>query len=57
MKVLDFESTPLDHLPEDVGNLFHLKYLNLNGTKVKTLPKSIVKLQNLETSSLEQTLI
>ena len=36
MKVLVFESTPLDHLPEDVGNLFHLKYLNLNGTKVKT---------------------
>ncbi|XP_065638421.1 disease resistance protein RPM1-like [Quercus suber] len=57
MKVLDFESTPLDHLPEDVGNLFHLKYLNLNGTKVKTLPKSFVKLQNLETLSLEQTLI
>ena len=31
MKVLDFENTPLDYLPEEVGNLFHLRYLNLKG--------------------------
>ena len=57
MKVLDFENTPLDYPPEEEGNLFHLRYLNLNYTKVKTLPKSIRKLQNLETLSLRQTLI
>ncbi|KAL4618482.1 hypothetical protein ACB092_06G013800 [Castanea dentata] len=56
-KVLDFENTPLDHLPEEVGNLFHLRYLNLNNTKVKTLPNSIGKLQNLETLLMWQTAI
>ena len=54
---MDFENTPLDHLPEEVGNLFHLRYLNLNNTKVKTLPNSIGKLQNLETSFMWQTAI
>ncbi|KAF3967636.1 hypothetical protein CMV_008373 [Castanea mollissima] len=57
VKVLDFENTPLDHLPEEVGNLFHLRYLNLNNTKVKTLPNSIGKLQNLETLLMLQTAI
>nr|POE83266.1 disease resistance protein rpm1 [Quercus suber] len=57
VKVLDFENTPLDHLPEEVGNLFHLRYLNLDNTKVKTLPNSIGKLQNLETLSMWQTAI
>ena len=57
VKVLDFENTSLDHLPEEVGNLFHLRYLNLNNTKVKTLPNSIGKLQNLETSFMWQTAI
>nr|XP_023871995.1 disease resistance protein RPM1-like [Quercus suber] len=41
VKVLDFENTPLDHLPEEVGDLFHLRYLDLDNTKVKTLPNSI----------------
>uniref|UniRef100_A0A7N2M7U4 Uncharacterized protein n=2 Tax=Quercus lobata TaxID=97700 RepID=A0A7N2M7U4_QUELO len=57
VKILDFENTPLDHLPEEVGNLFHLRYLNLNYTKVKTLPNSIGKLQNLETLLMLQTAI
>uniref|UniRef100_A0A7N2M818 NB-ARC domain-containing protein n=1 Tax=Quercus lobata TaxID=97700 RepID=A0A7N2M818_QUELO len=57
VKVLDFENTPLDHLPEEVGNLFHLRYLNLDNTKVKTLPNSIGKLQNLETLTMWQTAI
>ncbi|KAM3743876.1 hypothetical protein ACB098_06G008700 [Castanea mollissima] len=56
-KVLDFENTPLDHLPEEVGNLFHLRYLNLSNTKVKTLPNSIGKLQNLETLLMRETAI
>ncbi|KAL4618472.1 hypothetical protein ACB092_06G013100 [Castanea dentata] len=57
VKVLDFENTPLDHLPEEVGNLFNLRYLNLSNTKVKILPNSIGKLQNLEILLMWQTAI
>ncbi|EXB49718.1 Disease resistance protein RPM1 [Morus notabilis] len=57
LKVLDFEDTPcLDHLPEDIGDLFHLRYLSVRRTKVKLLPNSIGKLVNLETLDLSQSL-
>ncbi|KAJ1393038.1 Virus X resistance protein-like, coiled-coil domain [Sesbania bispinosa] len=52
---LDFEDSPLDHLPDAVGYLLHLKYLNLKNTKIKTLPKFIGKLQNLETLDIKYT--
>ncbi|KAJ7963555.1 Disease resistance protein [Quillaja saponaria] len=55
LKVLDFEDSPLDHVPDDLGNLFHLRYLSLRNTNVKRLPISIGKLQNLETLDLKQT--
>ncbi|PON60226.1 NB-ARC domain, LRR domain containing protein [Trema orientale] len=58
LKVLDFEDAPsLDRLPEDVGDLFHLRYLSVRGTRVKMLPKSIGKLENLETLNLVQSLV
>ena len=57
LKVMDFEEAPLDHIPKDVGSLFHLRYLSLRNTKVKKLPKSTGKLQNLETLDLKQTLV
>ena len=58
LKVLDFEDAPrLDHLPEDIGNLFDLRYLSVRGTKVKTLPWSMEKLENLETLDLRKSLI
>ncbi|KAL4618491.1 hypothetical protein ACB092_06G014500 [Castanea dentata] len=57
LKVVDFEDALLDCIPEDVGSLFHLRYLSLRNTKVKILPKSIGKLQNLETLDLKQSLV
>ena len=57
LKVMDFEDAPLYHIPEDMGSLFHLRYLSFRNTKVNVLPKSIGKLQNLETLDLKQTLI
>ncbi|GMN71155.1 hypothetical protein TIFTF001_052628, partial [Ficus carica] len=58
LKVLDFEDTPsLDHLPEDIGILFHLRYLSVRGTQVAFLPSSIGKLENLETLDLKQSLV
>ncbi|KAJ0102339.1 hypothetical protein Patl1_03861 [Pistacia atlantica] len=57
VKVLDFEDSPIEYLPEEVGNLFHLHYLSVKNTKVKVLPKSIGKLLNLETLNLKFSLI
>ncbi|GMN60879.1 hypothetical protein TIFTF001_029969 [Ficus carica] len=57
LKLLDFEDAPLDNLPHDIGNLFHLRYLNLRGTSVKMLPKSIGKLQNLQVLDVCQTFV
>lgn len=52
---LDMEDSPLQCLPEAVGNLFYLKYLNLRSTKIKTVPKFIGKLQNLEILDLKNS--
>lgn len=51
LKVLDFEQAPmlLDRVPENLGNLIHLKYLSLSNTWIESLRKSIGKLHNLET--------
>uniref|UniRef100_A0A2N9FGY5 Uncharacterized protein n=1 Tax=Fagus sylvatica TaxID=28930 RepID=A0A2N9FGY5_FAGSY len=57
MKTMDFEGSPIDYIPKEVGNLFHLRYLNLRNTKVKMLPKSIGKLHNLETLDLKRSLV
>ncbi|XP_044473726.1 disease resistance protein RPM1-like [Mangifera indica] len=53
LKALDFKNSFVNNLPEAVGNLFHLHYLNLRCTTVKKLPKSIGKLVNLETLDLK----
>jgi len=55
LKVLDFEKSRLNYVPVNLGNLFHLTYLNLSHTKVKVIPRSIGKLLNLETLDLRQT--
>ncbi|XP_075668606.1 disease resistance protein RPM1-like [Castanea sativa] len=57
MKTLDFEGAPIDYIPKEVGNLFHLRYLRLRDTKVHILPKSIGKLHNLETLDLKRSLV
>ncbi|GMN59093.1 hypothetical protein TIFTF001_028182 [Ficus carica] len=58
LKVLDFEDAPhIDHLPKDIGNLFDLRYLSVRGSKVSTLPRSIEKLEKLETLDLKWSLI
>ncbi|PON78374.1 NB-ARC domain, LRR domain containing protein, partial [Parasponia andersonii] len=57
LKVLDFKDAPLYKLPEEIENLFNLKYLNLYGTKVKKVPKTIGKLRNLQTLDVTGTLV
>ncbi|XP_060667252.1 disease resistance protein RPM1-like [Ziziphus jujuba] len=57
LKLLDFEDAPIDSIHEDIGNLFHLRYLSLRNTQVKELPRSIGKLVNLETLDLKQSFV
>jgi disease resistance protein RPM1 len=57
LKMLDFEDAPIDYLPQEVGNLFHLKNLSLRRTKVKILPKSVGRLQNLQTLNVLETAV
>ncbi|XP_021805314.1 disease resistance protein RPM1-like [Prunus avium] len=57
LRVLDFEDSLLDNLPEEVGYMYHLKYLSLRNTRVKILPKSMRKLVNLETLDLKHSLV
>ena len=54
---MDCEGAPIDYIPKEMGNLFHLRYLSLRDTKVQILPKSIGKLHNLETLDLKRSLV
>ncbi|XP_060675162.1 putative disease resistance RPP13-like protein 1 [Ziziphus jujuba] len=42
----------LKKLPESIGELKHLRYLDLSGTLIKILPKSVSMLHNLQTLNL-----
>ncbi|XP_074319607.1 disease resistance protein RGA2-like [Silene latifolia] len=53
LRSLDLSFLQLEILPESIGNLLHLRYLNLScNHKLKRLPKSITKLHNLLTLKL-----
>ncbi|KAH1064630.1 hypothetical protein J1N35_029617 [Gossypium stocksii] len=42
----------INNLPEDIGNLKHLRNLNLSRTKIKKLPNSLCTLYNLQALKL-----
>ncbi|KAL2921065.1 Disease resistance protein RGA2 [Bienertia sinuspersici] len=53
LRALDLVITGLSSLPDSIGELLHLRYLNLKlGKNLEVLPESITKLYNLQTLKL-----
>ncbi|KAF5479383.1 hypothetical protein F2P56_000213 [Juglans regia] len=55
LRVIDVQYVPIRKLPDEVGNLFNLRNMNLEGTCIQELPKSIGRLRNLQSLNLFQT--
>ncbi|KAL7250460.1 hypothetical protein ACSBR1_012469 [Camellia fascicularis] len=54
LRVFDALGTNMGQLSSSIGKLKHLGYLNLSGTLIRTLPKSICGLHNLQTLNLNK---
>uniref|UniRef100_M1BW10 NBS-LRR resistance protein n=1 Tax=Solanum tuberosum TaxID=4113 RepID=M1BW10_SOLTU len=55
LRVLNLSYIELKHLPSSIGDLVHLRYLNLSGNlRIRSLPKQLCKLQNLQTLDLHR---
>jgi adenylate kinase family enzyme len=57
LRVLDLEGVYKPKLPENLGKLYHLRYLGLRWTFLDILPPSVGKLPYLETLDVKHTYI
>ncbi|XP_040998184.1 putative disease resistance RPP13-like protein 1 [Juglans microcarpa x Juglans regia] len=53
LRELSFNGYCIIELPDSIGDLKHLRYLNLSETRIRLLPESITSLCNLQTLLLE----
>ncbi|XP_055820960.1 putative disease resistance protein RGA3 [Solanum dulcamara] len=55
LRVLNLSCSNLKQLPSSIGDLIHLRYLNLSDNRMmRSLPKQLCKLQNLQTLDLRE---
>ncbi|RYR32686.1 hypothetical protein Ahy_A10g047218 [Arachis hypogaea] len=52
LRALSFYRFPLESLPDSIGELIHLRYLDLSYTDMMTLPDTLCNLYNLQTLKL-----
>nr|XP_029119608.1 disease resistance protein RPM1-like [Elaeis guineensis] len=48
LTLLDLQGISIERVPDQIGDLFNLRFLGLRGTRVKVHPKSLGKLCNLQ---------
>ncbi|XP_023728235.1 putative disease resistance protein RGA3 [Lactuca sativa] len=53
MRILKLNGCGTEKIDDSIGELVHLRYLNLSNTKIRVLPKSIGKLYHLQTLKLQ----
>ncbi|XP_024040330.1 putative disease resistance RPP13-like protein 1 [Citrus clementina] len=53
LRVFSLHGYQISELPDSIGDLRYLRYLNLSLTEIRTLPESVNKLYNLHTLLLE----
>ncbi|XP_025635682.1 putative disease resistance RPP13-like protein 1 [Arachis hypogaea] len=53
LRVLSLKCFSIESLPDSIGELIHLRYLDLSKTPIVTLPESLCKLYNLQTLKLK----
>ncbi|KAL4277353.1 hypothetical protein AHAS_Ahas20G0298700 [Arachis hypogaea] len=52
LRALSFKCFPLESLPDSIGELIHLRYLDLSNSDIMTLPDTLCNLYNLQTLKL-----
>ncbi|XLU46844.1 hypothetical protein S245_041658, partial [Arachis hypogaea] len=52
LRAWSLKSFPLKSVPDSIGELIHLRYLDLSFTNIVTLPESLGNLYNLQTLKL-----
>ncbi|XP_044498910.1 putative disease resistance protein RGA1 isoform X2 [Mangifera indica] len=54
LRALSFKGYQIFHLPDSIGDMIHLRYLNFSKTKIRSLPESTCQLFNLQTLLLKK---
>ncbi|ONK61759.1 uncharacterized protein A4U43_C08F33280 [Asparagus officinalis] len=56
LRALDLSNSAVTFLPDSVGGIMHLRYINLSGTDIESLPAALSGLENLQSLILKRCL-